>query len=118
MNSYFVSLDAIVQKRKLSNHIRFLIQEVVDLRNREWRPLSDDSAPKEIEQICKESKVQDQERLERGLNNPQFQRNMGPMGDGVKSDRVVCHNRKQSRNYFVFFLTIIIHFQVVFKLHK
>ena len=104
MNSYFSSLDAIVQKRKISNRIRFMIQDVVDLRKSQWKPRRDDNAPKTIEQIHRDVH-KEREDQERELNNPQFQGNMGPMGgmsrDGRmgdrRGDRGDDRNRKQSR---------------------
>ena len=56
MNWYFSSLDAIIQKRNISNRIRIMIQEIVDLRNRQWEPLSDDEhVPRGIQQMHKDS---------------------------------------------------------------
>jgi hypothetical protein len=42
MDSYFSTLNAIVNKRKLSNRILFAIQDVVDLRQNGWKPRRDD----------------------------------------------------------------------------
>ena len=43
MNGYFSQLDGIVNKRKVSNRIRFMIQDVVDLRRNNWKPRREDT---------------------------------------------------------------------------
>nr|CAH0113662.1 unnamed protein product [Daphnia galeata] len=102
MNSYFSTLDAIVNKRKISNRIRLMIQDVVDLRKTGWKPRREDNNPKTIDQIHREVHKERKEQ-ERELNNPQFQGPMGSMGgpsrDGRMGDRRGGddRNRKQSR---------------------
>lgn len=102
MNSYFSTLDSIVNKRKISNRIRFMIQDVVDLRKTGWKPRREDNNPKTIDQIHREVH-KEREEQERELNNPQFQGPMGSMGglsrDGRMGDRRGGddRNRKQSR---------------------
>lgn len=105
MNSYFSSLDTIVNKRKISNRIRFMIQDVVDLRKSQWKPRREDNNPKTIDQIHRDVH-KEREEQERELNNPQFQGPMGSMGglsrDGRmggdrRGDRGDDRNRKQSR---------------------
>ncbi|XP_046441878.1 eukaryotic translation initiation factor 4 gamma 1-like isoform X2 [Daphnia pulex] len=102
MNSYFSTLDGIVNKRKISNRIRFMIQDVVDLRKTGWKPRREDNNPKTIDQIHREVH-KEREEQERELNNPQFQGPMGSMGglsrDGRMGDRRGGddRNRKQSR---------------------
>ena len=68
MNSYFSTLDAIVNKRKISNRIRFMIQDVVDLRKTGWKPRREDNNPKTIDQIHREVH-KEREEQERELNN-------------------------------------------------
>jgi translation initiation factor 4G len=109
MNSYFSTLDTIVNKRKISNRIRFMIQDVVDLRKTGWKPRREDNNPKTIDQIHREVHKKRDEQ-ERELNNPQFQRPMGSMGglsrDGRMGDRRGGddRNRKQSRKLTFFIL--------------
>ena len=97
MNSYFSSLDSIVLKRKVSNRIRFMIQDVEDLRRSQWKPRREDNKPQTIHQDA----MREQE-----LNNPQNQ--MGQMGGGDqmrdnrgggRGNRGYDHNRKQSRKF-------------------
>ena len=109
MNSYFSSLDTIVNKRKITNRIRFMIQDVVDLRKSQWKPRREDNNPKTIDQIHKEA-IREWEEQEPELNNPQnFQGSMGSMsgqagrdnrgmqGDRRGGDRGDDRNRKPSR---------------------
>ncbi len=112
MNSYFSTLDAIIKQRKISNRIRFMIQDVVDLRKRRWVPRREDNNPKTIDQIHREVHKKREEQ-ERELNNPQFQRPMGSMGglsrDGRMGDRRGGddRNRKQSRKLTFFILYLL-----------
>jgi translation initiation factor 4G len=109
MDSYFSTLDAIVKQRKISNRIRFMIQDVVDLRKTGWKPRREDNNPKTIDQIHREVH-KEREEQERELNNPQSQRPMGSMGglsrDGRIGDRRGGddRNRKQSRKLTFFIL--------------
>nr|CAH0099116.1 unnamed protein product [Daphnia galeata] len=102
MDSYFSTLDAIVKQRKISNRIRFMIEDVVNLRKRRWKPRREDNNPKTIDQIHREVH-KEREEQKRELNNPQSQRPMGSMGglsrDGRMGDRRGGddRNRKQSR---------------------
>jgi hypothetical protein len=38
MNSYFQALDSIIKQSNISNRIRFMVQDVCDLRKRKWTP--------------------------------------------------------------------------------
>ena len=74
-----------------------MIQDVVDLRKRRWKPRQNDNTPKNIYQVHrnvpKERKDQEKE-----LVNPQFQGKMGVMSrDGRMRDRRDDGNRTQSR---------------------
>lgn len=106
MNQYFSVLDGIVQKRKVSNRIRFMIQDVVDLRKNNWKPRREDNNPKTIDQIHKDA-IREREEQERELNNPQLYQgsmsgqpgrdNRGLPGDRRGGDRGDDRMRKQSR---------------------
>lgn len=49
VNSYFSSLDTIVQKRKVSNRIHFLIQDIIDLRQNQWEPTRQSNIAEKIQ---------------------------------------------------------------------
>ena len=55
MSGYLQILEVIVNKRKTSNPIRFMIQDVIDLRKCQWKPRQKDNNPKTIEQIHKDA---------------------------------------------------------------
>uniref|UniRef100_A0A8B9TKE9 Eukaryotic translation initiation factor 4 gamma 3 n=1 Tax=Anas platyrhynchos TaxID=8839 RepID=A0A8B9TKE9_ANAPL len=56
MDQYFNQMEKIVKERKTSSRIRFMLQDVIDLRLRRA-----DQGPKTIEQIHKEAKIEEQE---------------------------------------------------------
>ncbi len=90
MNGYFSQLDAIVNNRKTSNRIRFMIQDVMDLRRNAWKPRREDNNPKTIEQIHKDAERERDQQEKDLMNAPQFQGPMGGMGqsrDGRLGDR-------------------------------
>ena len=102
MNGYFNQLEAIVNKRKTSNRIRFMIQDVIDLRKCQWKPRREDNNPKTIDQIHKEVEKERMDQ-ERELNNPNYNQSMGGSsrdrpGDrrGDRGDR----DRKTSRKIY------------------
>ena len=92
MNGYFLSLDGIVKNRKTSNRIRFMIQDVIDLRKSGWKPRREDNNPKTIEQIHKEV-IREREEQERERENPNYNQSMGGSRDrpgdrrGDRNDR-------------------------------
>jgi hypothetical protein len=94
MNSYFSTLDIIVNKRKVSNRICLMIQDLVDLRKTEWeKPRRVDNNPETINQI----------------HNPQFKGLMGsmnPLSRNSKIDRRGgdFQNWKPSRKFTYLYL--------------
>ncbi|KAI9563837.1 hypothetical protein GHT06_011303 [Daphnia sinensis] len=54
MTSYIQNLQIIASERKVSSRIRFMIQDVVDLRKTGWKPRRAENGPKTIEEIHKE----------------------------------------------------------------
>ncbi|XP_015268103.1 PREDICTED: eukaryotic translation initiation factor 4 gamma 3 isoform X2 [Gekko japonicus] len=61
MDQYFNQMEKIVKERKTSSRIRFMLQDVVDLRQCNWVSRRADQGPKTIEQIHKEAKIEEQE---------------------------------------------------------
>ena len=103
MQDYFNKMQDIVARRghgKISSRIRFMLQDVIDLRANSWIPRRDDSNPKTIDQIQKEA---DSERLDSQLSNTPLStprkdertsdrkrnRGVGPTDDGGWSQPVV-----------------------------
>nr|XP_015192555.1 PREDICTED: eukaryotic translation initiation factor 4 gamma 3 isoform X3 [Lepisosteus oculatus] len=61
MDQYFNQMEKIVKERKTSSRIRFMLQDVIDLRLNIWVSRRADQGPKTIEQIHKEAKIEEQE---------------------------------------------------------
>ncbi|XP_075762851.1 eukaryotic translation initiation factor 4 gamma 3 isoform X6 [Pelodiscus sinensis] len=61
MDQYFNQMEKIVKERKTSSRIRFMLQDVIDLRLCNWISRRADQGPKTIEQIHKEAKIEEQE---------------------------------------------------------
>ncbi|XP_073731303.1 eukaryotic translation initiation factor 4 gamma 3 isoform X3 [Misgurnus anguillicaudatus] len=61
MDQYFTQMEKIVKERKTSSRIRFMLQDVIDLRLHNWVSRRADQGPKTIEQIHKEAKLEEQE---------------------------------------------------------
>lgn len=84
----FTAMKNIVEKKdgKVSSRIRFMLQDVIDLRNSKWVPRRQDLNPKTIEQIQKEA---DNEQLNIQLMNsvPMTPRKDDRVGSGPNSDR-------------------------------
>ena len=63
MDSYFAQFDKIVKsKSKTSSRVRFMIQDMIELRRRNWVPRRDENAPKTIDQIHKEVQKEEEVR--------------------------------------------------------
>ncbi|XP_076249202.1 eukaryotic translation initiation factor 4 gamma [Calliopsis andreniformis] len=88
MQDYFNKMQDIVARRgqgKISSRIRFMLQDVIDLRANNWIPRRDDSNPKTIDQIQKEA---ESERLDSQLNST-------PLNTPRKDER--ASDRKRNR---------------------
>ncbi|KAJ8913562.1 hypothetical protein NQ315_017113 [Exocentrus adspersus] len=89
LSQIFNTMKSIVVKKdgKISSRIRFMLQDVIDLRNSKWVPRRQDLNPKTIEQIQKEA---DNEQLNIQLMNsvPMTPRRDDRVsGPGPNSDR-------------------------------
>uniref|UniRef100_A0A4W6DU63 Eukaryotic translation initiation factor 4 gamma, 1a n=1 Tax=Lates calcarifer TaxID=8187 RepID=A0A4W6DU63_LATCA len=59
MDQYFNQMDKIIKERKTSSRIRFMLQDVLDLRRNNWVPRRGDQGPKTIDQIHKEAEMEE-----------------------------------------------------------
>ncbi|KAF7648962.1 hypothetical protein LDENG_00149320 [Lucifuga dentata] len=59
MDQYFNQMDKIIKERKTSSRIRFMLQDVLDLRKNSWVPRRGDQGPKTIDQIHKEAEMEE-----------------------------------------------------------
>jgi len=62
MDVYFKRIDDILKSPALSSRMRFMLMDVVDLRNDNWVPRHDQSAPKTIAEIHAEAAKQQQQK--------------------------------------------------------
>ncbi|XP_063772684.1 eukaryotic translation initiation factor 4 gamma 1 isoform X3 [Pseudophryne corroboree] len=60
MDQYFNQMDKIIKERKTSSRIRFMLQDLIDLRLCNWIPRRADAGPKTIDQIHKEAEMEKQ----------------------------------------------------------
>nr|XP_061793761.1 eukaryotic translation initiation factor 4 gamma 3-like isoform X2 [Nerophis lumbriciformis] len=61
MDQYFNQMEKIVKEKKTSSRIRFMLQDVIDLRFNNWVSRRADQGPKTIEQIHQDAKIEEQE---------------------------------------------------------
>ncbi|XP_061878591.1 eukaryotic translation initiation factor 4 gamma 1a isoform X5 [Entelurus aequoreus] len=59
MDQYFNQMDKIIKEKKTSSRIRFMLQDVLDLRKSNWVPRRGDQGPKTIDQIHKEAEMEE-----------------------------------------------------------
>ncbi|XP_053357966.1 eukaryotic translation initiation factor 4 gamma 1-like [Clarias gariepinus] len=59
MDQYFHQMEKIIQERKISSRIRFILQNVLDLRRNNWVLQQVDQDPKTINQIHKEAELEE-----------------------------------------------------------
>ncbi|XP_022235669.1 eukaryotic translation initiation factor 4 gamma 3-like [Limulus polyphemus] len=62
METYFEAMKQIVKKRKTSSRIRFMLQDVIDLRQNNWVSRREDDNPKTIDQIHLEAQKEAQQQ--------------------------------------------------------
>ncbi|XP_067141200.1 eukaryotic translation initiation factor 4 gamma 3-like isoform X2 [Centruroides vittatus] len=62
MDSYFESMQKIVNERRTNSRVRFMLQDVIELRKRNWVPRRDENNPKTIDQIHREAEKEAQEQ--------------------------------------------------------
>jgi len=58
LDTFFDQIKEIIDQKKTSSRIRFLLQDVVDLKNNKWVSRHKEAGPKTIEQIHKEAKLE------------------------------------------------------------
>ncbi|KAM4589651.1 eukaryotic translation initiation factor 4 gamma 1-like isoform 1-T1 [Fundulus diaphanus] len=59
MDQYFNQMEKIIKERKTTSRIRFMLQDVLDLRRNNWIPRRGDQGPKTIDQIHKEAELEE-----------------------------------------------------------
>jgi len=68
---YFEKLEKIIKGKQTSSRVRFMIQDLIDLRKDDWKPRRDVAGPKTIDQIHKEvQQEKDKQKLDDLLSKP------------------------------------------------
>lgn len=62
MDQYFQQMKKIVSERKTSSRVRFMLQDVMELRECKWKPRRAENNPKTIEQIHAEAAQEEKEK--------------------------------------------------------
>ncbi|XP_055935890.1 eukaryotic translation initiation factor 4 gamma 3-like isoform X2 [Argiope bruennichi] len=71
MDMYFAQMKLIVDKRLTSSRVRFMLQDVIDLKKNNWVPRRDENNPKTIDQIHKEAEreAREQQQVYQNMTN-------------------------------------------------
>ena len=76
IDKYFRQIKEIIQARVTSSRVRFMMQDVVDLRHENWVSRKEDNSPKTIDELHKETadkakkarlKIQLEKKIQRGI---------------------------------------------------
>ncbi|XP_077467645.1 eukaryotic translation initiation factor 4 gamma 1 [Stigmatopora argus] len=59
MDKYFHQMQKIIKEKNTSSRIRFMLQDVMDLRQNNWVPRRGNQGPKTIDQIHKEAELEE-----------------------------------------------------------
>ncbi|CAN9511154.1 unnamed protein product [Ophioblennius macclurei] len=97
MDQYFNQMEKIIKERKTSSRIRFMLQDVLDLRRNNWVPRRGDQGPKTIDQIHKDAELEEhreQMKVQQALISKK-ESSVGPgrMGGGGLGGRGGPHNQ-------------------------
>ena len=76
MDAYFGEMQNIIDAKNTSSRVRFMLQDLLDLRRNKWNPRREEAGPKTIGQIHQEA---EREKTLQQLNN----HNIGGMGGGM-----------------------------------
>ncbi|XP_052472565.1 eukaryotic translation initiation factor 4 gamma 1 isoform X1 [Carassius gibelio] len=90
MDQYFNQMEKIIKERKTSSRIRFMLQDVLDLRRNNWVPRRGDLGPKTIQQIHKEAELEEhreQVKVQQQLLSKKDSRGGGGGGGGGMGPR-------------------------------
>uniref|UniRef100_A0A669EN10 Eukaryotic translation initiation factor 4 gamma 1 n=1 Tax=Oreochromis niloticus TaxID=8128 RepID=A0A669EN10_ORENI len=85
MDQYFNQMEKIIKERKTTSRIRFMLQDVLDLRRNNWVPRRGDQGPKTIDQIHKEAELEEhreQMKVQQALISKKESSRRGPHSPG------------------------------------
>ena len=93
LSFYFQKLQEIVEKRETSSRVRFMIQDLIDLKASKWQPRRQATGPTTIDQIHKDAEREKRQQVldnlvpkqtssRQGNNNPDSGRKRSQRGGG------------------------------------
>uniref|UniRef100_A0A2K6NAZ2 Eukaryotic translation initiation factor 4 gamma 1 n=1 Tax=Rhinopithecus roxellana TaxID=61622 RepID=A0A2K6NAZ2_RHIRO len=86
MDQYFNQMEKIIKEKKTSSRIRFMLQDVLDLRGSNWVPRRGDQGPKTIDQIHKEAEMEEHRehiKVQQLMAKGSDKRRGGPPGPSI-----------------------------------
>ncbi|XP_068172754.1 eukaryotic translation initiation factor 4 gamma 1-like isoform X2 [Antennarius striatus] len=96
MDQYFNQMEKIIKERKTTSRIRFMLQDVLELRWNNWVPRRGDQGPKTIDQIHKDAELEEhREQMKVQALSYKKESSGGPggrMGGGGPGGRGGPHN--------------------------
>uniref|UniRef100_A0A3P8XJF7 Eukaryotic translation initiation factor 4 gamma, 1a n=1 Tax=Esox lucius TaxID=8010 RepID=A0A3P8XJF7_ESOLU len=92
MDQYFAQMDKIIKEKKTSSRIRFMLQDVIDLRRSGWVPRRGEQGPKTIDQIHKEAELEEQMQQIK-VQQQLLSRNDGGGDEGWNTVPITTKNR-------------------------
>jgi translation initiation factor 4G len=99
LDTYFREMRVIIDSKQTSSRVRFMLQDLIEVRLDNWKPRRDVAGPKTIDQIHKEvEREKNQQQLENLLNKPT--RGGPPGGSGAMGgdrDRDRDRGKRSSR---------------------
>nr|XP_009934917.1 PREDICTED: eukaryotic translation initiation factor 4 gamma 1 [Opisthocomus hoazin] len=90
MDQYFNQMEKIIKEKKTSSRIRFMLQDVIDLRQNSWVPRRGDQGPKTIDQIHKEAELEEHREHIKVQQLMSKDKRRGPPGPSSSSDSLVA----------------------------
>jgi len=69
-DQYFTKMEELVSEKKISARVRFLMQDVIDLRQANWIKRREDAGPKTIDQIHKEAHKEEMKQKLANMTDP------------------------------------------------
>ncbi|NWS57695.1 IF4G1 factor, partial [Chunga burmeisteri] len=87
MDQYFNQMEKIIKEKKTSSRIRFMLQDVIDLRRNSWVPRRGDQGPKTIDQIHKEAEMEEHREHIKVQQLMSKDKRRGPPGPSSSSGR-------------------------------
>ncbi|XP_055937780.1 eukaryotic translation initiation factor 4 gamma 3-like isoform X2 [Argiope bruennichi] len=87
VDKYFAQIQKIVDSRLTSTRIRFLLQDIIDLRESNWIPRRAENRPRTIDEIRKEAALEAQKQMQ--MYHKMIASNAAACNDQVDT---TCHN--------------------------